>query len=112
MTITYANGKKIQAALVVRDENWMRLVLAGQDDVSEFTRVHDAWVSEDCEPVQIEFGPARQVYREYSDDDFVCTHELATKLIHMLLNPEEEEEVETTPVPSPSLHALASALLV
>jgi hypothetical protein len=106
MTITYANGKTIKAALVVRDETWMRVVLAGNEDVTEFRLVNGTWVAEDCEAVRIEFGPARPVYREYQEEDFVCSKELAVQLIHLLLSGDEEEEEELgAPVPSPSVGA-------
>ena len=112
MTITYTNGRTVKAAVVVRDENWMRLVLAGSDDVTEFNRINGTWVSEDCEPVQIEFGPARTVYSEYTEDDFICSKELAAELIRKLLQGDDEEEEVGTPVPSPSLGAAARALVV
>ena len=113
MTITYANGQTIKAAVVVRSENWMRLVLAGTEDVTEFNLVNGTWISEDCEPVQIEFGPARLVYREYKEEDFVCSKELASDLIRMLLNGDEDEEEEVgTPVPSPSMGTSAHTLVV
>jgi hypothetical protein len=110
MTITYANGKTIKAALVVGDDKWMRLVLAGTDDVTEFTKRSGTWVSEDCEPVQVQFGFSDRANHAYKEEDFACSHELAAQLIHMLLNPEEEEE-EVPTIPAPSVDS-AAALLV
>ncbi|HUI82109.1 MAG TPA: hypothetical protein VLY24_29510 [Bryobacteraceae bacterium] len=112
MTITYANGNKIKAALVVRSENWMRVVTAGSDDVTEFQLVNGTWVSEDCEAVQIEFGPARRVYREHTEEDFVCSKELAAHLIQMLLKGDEDEDESGTPVPSPSVNRTARHVVV
>jgi hypothetical protein len=111
MTITYTNGQTIQAALVVRTDNRLRVVLAGSDDVTEFTQVSGATlVSEDCEAVQIEFGPKR-ANRECTEEDCICSPELAARLIHMLLNPEEDEDL-STPIPSPSLDSTAERLVV
>jgi hypothetical protein len=111
MTITYANGQKIKAALVVGDNKWMRLVLAGSDDVTEFTQINGTWVSEDCEAVQIEFGWSGRANHEHEESDFVCSHELAVELIRLLLNPEEDEDV-STPIPSPSSDSTATRLMV
>jgi hypothetical protein len=111
MTITYANGQTIKAALVVGSDNWMRLVLEGADDVTEFTQINGTWVSEDCEAVQIEFGWSMRASSEYKEEDFICSHELAAQLIHRLLNPEEDEDLGT-PVPSPSLHSAAGRMVV
>jgi hypothetical protein len=107
MTITYANGQTIKAALVVRYDKRIRVVTAGSDDVAELTQINgNTWVSDDCEAVQIEFGWTNRVNHEYKEEDLVCSEELASRLIHLLLNPEEDEELGT-PVPSPSLNAAA-----
>ena len=104
MTITYANGRAVKAALVIRSDDWMRVVMAGNDDVTEFKLVNGTWVSEDCEAVKIEFGPARRVYREYKEEDYVCSKELAAQLIQMLLKGDDDEDEEgSVPVPSPTL---------
>ena len=111
MIITYANGQTIKAALVVGNDSWMRLVLAGSDDVTEFNRIHGTWVSEDCEAVQINFGWSGRANHEYKEEDFICSHELAAQLIHRLLNPEEDEDANT-PVPSPSLDSTVASMVV
>lgn len=111
MTVTYVNGRTIKAALVVRTDKSIRVVLAGTDDVTEFTQINGAWVSEDCDPVHIEFGGPRRTTRQYTEEDFACSKELAARLIHMLLNPEEDEDL-STPIPSPSLDSTADRLVV
>jgi hypothetical protein len=111
MTITYANGQTIKAALVVRTDNTIRVVLAGSDDVTEFTCIGGAWVSEDCEAVRIEYGWPVRIHAQYTDEDYICPKDLAAQLIHMLLNPEDEEE-STAPVPSPSLASTAAHMIV
>jgi len=111
MTITYANGQTIKAALVVRTDNRIRVALAGQDDLTEFTQINDVWVSEDCEPVRIEFGWPPRINREYKEEDFVCSADLAAKMIHRLLNPEEDEELSTA-APLKSLDSTAGRMVV
>jgi len=111
MTITYANGQTIKAALVIRTDNRIRVVTQGSDDVTEFTQLSGStWVSEDCEAVRIEFGPQR-ANREYTEENCICSHELAARLIHMLHHPEEEEDAGT-PIPSPSLDPTAARPVV
>jgi hypothetical protein len=101
MTITYANGQKMTAALVVRTDNRIRVVLEGQDDITEFTQIGSAWVSEDCEPVQIEFGSQKRSALAYEEEDLVCSKDLAARLIHLLRNPAEDEELSVSPMAKP-----------
>ncbi|HEV3329758.1 MAG TPA: hypothetical protein VG096_02180 [Bryobacteraceae bacterium] len=113
MTITYANGQTIKAALVVRTDNRIRVALAGFDDFTEFTQINGTWVSEDCEAVQIEFGWPGRANRAYKEEDFICSQELAAKLIHRLLNTEQDEEEElSVPVTLKSLDSTAGRLVV
>lgn len=98
MIITYTNGQTIPAALVVRTDNRLRVVLAGSDDVTEFTQINGStWVSEECETVSIEFGFRGRTNHKYTEEDFACSHELAARLIHLLLNPEEDAKLSTAP---------------
>ena|SRR5579871_3405065 len=93
MTITYKNGTKMEAALLVRTDNSLRVAPKGADDVLQFTIVNGTWVSEDCEPVQIELEWQRRVRRpEVTEADCTCSQELATRLIRLLLSGEETEE--------------------
>lgn len=94
MTITYANGQKIKAALVVRTDNRIRVAFPACDDLTEFTQINGTWVSEDCEAVRIDWGWPARATRAYQDEDYICSQDLAAKLVHMLLNPEDEEEEE------------------
>ena len=100
MTITYANGQTIKAALVVRTDNRIRVAFAGNDDLTEFTQINGTWVSEDCEAVQIEFCQPGRTNREYKEEDFACSQELAARLIHLLLHSEEDEELSAAPAKS------------
>ena len=111
MTIKYANGTKMEAVIVTRRENTIRVAVKGGDDLVEFTDVNGTWVSEDCEPVQIEFAwQRRERPIEYSEADFVCPQELAARLIHMLRAGEEQER-ETLAPANALLHAAVTGMV-
>lgn len=107
MTITDTNGQTIQAALVTRSEDRIRVAIQGSDDVTEYTQIHGTWVSEDLEPVHIAFGPSAAAPVDYQEEDFVCSKRLAAHLIHLMLNPEEEDDLNAAP-PLRSLDSNAS----
>jgi hypothetical protein len=111
MTITYANGQTIKAALVVRIDNHLRVALSGCDDLTEFTQINGTWVSEDCEAVRIDFGWPVRANREYADEDYICPEDLAARLVHMMLNPEEEEQF-CAPAPVKRLDSTAGRMVV
>jgi hypothetical protein len=111
MTIKYANGTKLEAVIVTRRENTIRVAVKGGDDLVEFTDVNGTWVSEDCEPVEIEFAWHRHERQiEYSEADFVCPQELASRLIHMLLAGEEPESETIAPAHA-LLHAAVTTMV-
>jgi len=85
MMITYLNGKTVQALLLARDEDSLTAAIDGADDAVAFSRINGAWVSEDCEPVHIEFAWQRRAEDQpVSEEDCCCSHELAARLIHLL----------------------------
>ena len=66
---------------------------AGCGDVLAFTRIHGTWISEEIEPVAIEFAwQRRRTSPAISEDDCVCAKELAARLIAMLLSGCERDE--------------------
>ena len=94
MTITYANGTALNAVVLSREEEEIRAIAPGCDDVLAFTQIRGTWVSEELEPVTIQFecysgagAPA-----EYSDDHYLCPQELAASLIQSLLGACERDE--------------------
>ena len=98
MTITYENGTRLEAVLVARHEHTIRVAVKGGDDLLEFKQINGTWVSEDCEPVRIEFEwEKRERKPDVTEADCICSQELAARLIHMLLNGEEEECEAVTP---------------
>jgi len=91
MIIQYTNGEAIEGLLLARTEKTIRVATPGEDEVLEFTCVNGTWVSEDCEPVRIEFAWQRKSRRPVvTEADCICRPELAARLIHLLWSGEEE----------------------
>lgn len=85
MFIRYANGEALEAILLSATDTTVRVAIEGCEDSLDFTRIHGVWVSDDCEPVQVEFSWARQrTAPQVAEDDCVCSRKLAARLIHML----------------------------
>ena len=99
MTIRYADGKAIEGVTLVRTANMMRVAVKGCDDAAEFINVHGTWISEDCEPVTLEYGPRRTAPATLSEADCICSRDLAARLIDLLLTDSAEDkwEAQTTP---------------
>ena len=86
MTITYPNGTALKAIVLSHDEHAIRAIAAGRDDALAFTRIHGTWISEEIEPVTIEFEWQRRgASPAISEDDCVCPRELAARIIPTLL---------------------------
>ena len=86
MTIQYSNGTEVEAVLLSRDGERMRVAASGGADALELVRHNGVWISEDCEPVRIRFAwqrPSRQ--EPVEEADCICSRELASRLIHLLL---------------------------
>lgn len=85
MTITYLDGTVLEAIVISHEENEIRAIAAGCGDVLAFTRIHGTWISEEIEPVAIEFAwQRRRKPPVTSEDDCVCPKELAACLIESL----------------------------
>ena len=110
MTINFLNGISVEAVLLSRGENFIRALLQGADDVTEFVRVKDVWISDDCEPARIVFA-WQHVDRHppQTVDDFCCSHELASKLIHLLVAG-DAGALEPCVLPATELSTLPTAL--
>ena len=93
MTITYSNGTVLQATLLFHDDYAIRAIVEGRDDALYFTRTSGAWMSEELEPVTLEFEwQRRSAAPVYSEDDCICPEDLASKLVAMLLEGAAREE--------------------
>jgi hypothetical protein len=112
MTIRYADGRAIEGVTLRRTANVMRVAIKGCDDAAEFSNVHGTWISEDCEPVTMEYGPRRRPPTTLSEADCICSRSLAAVLIDLLLTNSVEEEwaAHTTPQRPPLV--LVSARMV
>jgi hypothetical protein len=86
MTLTYLDGRAVEAVLLARTETTLRVVVQGADDVIELSAINGTWVAPGCEPVGIEFAWQRLDRKpKVSEIDCHCTDELATRLIRLLL---------------------------
>ncbi len=92
MVLIYADGSRKEAFLLARTENRIRVAVPGCDDPMELTDIRGTWVTEDCEPVRVEFawqGKTRE--QVLTEADCICSHDLAARLLHLLWNADEEE---------------------
>jgi hypothetical protein len=94
MTITYPNGAVLKAIVLSHENNEIRAIAAGCDDVLVFTRIHGTWISEELEPIAIEFAwQHRHASAVASESACICPKTLAARLIQSLLRGSEGEEV-------------------
>jgi hypothetical protein len=100
MTIRYTDGQILEAVLLTRTETTMRVALRQRDDIVALTLVNDVWVSDECEPVQVDFAWSRHERKPVvREEDCVCARELAAHLIHLLYTGDEEVTARAIPVP-------------
>jgi hypothetical protein len=86
------------AVLLLRSENMLRIALQGSDDVLELHWIAGMWVTEDCEPVHVDFAWSRLRPAEpVTEADCICSQELAARLIHLLYTGNEETSI-TAPI--------------
>ena len=74
----------------------MRIAIPNSDDSVELKEVNGVWVTDDCEPVQVAFEWQRPAPAPVAEEDFICSPELAARLIHMLRCPEDDQEQAQT----------------
>jgi hypothetical protein len=85
MTISYPNGRVLDAIVLSHEEHEIRAIAAGCEDVLAFNCVHGMWISEELEPVSIGFGwQSREAAPTPCVDDCICPQELVTHLIETL----------------------------
>jgi hypothetical protein len=84
MILKYSDGTQREAVLLSRSEHKMRVAVAGSEDVTELAEAAGIWVSDDSEPVRVEFAWQRQTpLPAMSEADCVCPSELARHLIDL-----------------------------
>lgn len=92
MVLIYGDGSRTEAFLLARTENKIRVAIPGSDDPLELTDVRGTWVSEDCEPVRVEFAwQGRTREQVLTEADCLCSQDLAAHLIHLLWSADEED---------------------
>jgi hypothetical protein len=80
----------------------MRVALEGCDEAIEFYAIHGVWLTEDCEPVEVEFAWERPSdLPAVAEADCICPPEAAARLIRLLFSGEN--------VPKPVLVQRAGA---
>jgi hypothetical protein len=95
MTLNYLDGRAVEAVLLARTESTLLVAVKGADDVMEISDINGTWVSPDCEPVTIEFAWQRLDRKpKIAEADCYCSHELAARLIRLLLTDSSEDKVE------------------
>ena len=94
MTIRYRNGQTAEAIILTRTETAMRVVLRDSDDVLALQLAGETWVTDDCEPVTVEFARRRAPGAPLTEADCICPADLAAHLIHLLLTDSSEDLLE------------------
>ena len=96
MFLTYANGSKVEGILLARTESKIRVAISGAEDPMELTNIRGTWVTDDCEPVRVEFAWEGKTNEEVlSEADCVCSHDLAARLLHLLWSGSDEEALKS-----------------
>ena len=87
MTITYPNGAVFETVVLSHENDEVRAIAAGCDEVMVFTRIHGTWISEELEPVEIQFAwECRPASRPVAESDCICSKDLAAHLIQKLFS--------------------------
>jgi hypothetical protein len=95
MTIRYSNGQAFEAVLLNQSEDSMRIALQNSEDVLELKNINGTWITDECEPVQVEFAWSRQsLLDDIAEDECVCSPELAAKLLRLLFAGENEPDAQ------------------
>src|ERR1035441_9086841 len=113
MTIRYADGRLHEAVLLSRTDNTLRVAAKNTDDVQMFTDIGGTWVSEDCEPVRIDFEWQRHSGEgTVAAEDCVCAPELASRLLYLLFSGCDEDGVKAQSLLETPLFSAANHLIV
>jgi hypothetical protein len=95
MIIRYSNGQAFEAVLLSETDDSMRIALEGSDDVLGLQRINGTWITEECEPVQVDKAwTGQSLMEEIAEDECICSPELAARLLHLLFSCEEEPEAK------------------
>jgi hypothetical protein len=113
MTIRYADGRTLEAVLLSRTDNTLRVAAKNTDDVQVFCDINGTWVSEDCEPVRIDFEWQRHSREEaVAEADCICPQELASRLLYLLFSGSDEDGVKAKALMESPRCASANQLII
>jgi hypothetical protein len=93
MIIIFPDGTRLQADLSMRSADTLLVVVPGQVATCVFTRMSGVWISEDDDPVTIEFHREKRPSAVPLDDPN-CGKPLASHLIARLLDPSDGDLLE------------------
>jgi hypothetical protein len=93
MTINYADGRVVEAILLSRGNDALRVAIQGEDDAQIFTLISGTWVSEEDGTVRIEFAWEHRGQANAPEADCICSKKLASRLISKLLVGSDESDL-------------------
>jgi hypothetical protein len=112
MTIKYANGTASIAMILSHEQDEIRAVICGSDDVQIFRRVKGTWFSEEIEPVAIEFEFHTPGRNTPSLEECICSKKLAVDLLRRLFGGDGDDLHEgATALPNSHVHEAATVIL-
>ena len=92
VTISNTGGRVLQGLILSRTGTTMRVAVNGFEDAEQFTCVKGTWISENCEPVEIQFEWRRHALTEpISDAGSRCSEEMANRFVHVVVSGGEAE---------------------
>jgi hypothetical protein len=95
MTIHYSNGYTVEAVLLSREGNAMRVAIRNSDEVAVFVEMDGTWMSDGGQPVDVEWAwRGRGDAPEIRESDCICPPDLAARLIEMLFAGDNPEVVK------------------
>ena len=78
MTIKYSDGRRIEGVILSPGDSAMRVALKRAEDTMDFAFMAGTWVSENGEPVEVEYAWQRHALKKpVSEADCICSKELA-----------------------------------
>jgi len=111
MTIQYSDGRTTEAIILNGDLNTIRVAVRGSNDALTLLRTGNSWTVDGAEPVEISFAWQQpSASNHVTEEDCICSKQLAAALIRHLLSEDESEVVaEEWPVWNTSQQAFAMA---
>jgi hypothetical protein len=98
MIIKYSDGRKSEGLILAPGDSGMRVAMKGGKDAVDFVFMAGGWVSEDGEPVGVEYAWEQHTLKQsVLEVDCVCSKELAVRLIHLLHSREEYDRTTDMP---------------